>query len=71
MRHDLSCNIVIVVNQLLLAYRGLAPEFLIFVTPPTDITKATDFIHGLKEKQEVWYDMLTTQPNVEHYNHQW
>lgn len=60
MRHGIGCNIVNVANQLSFAYRGLALELQVFVTPPTEATKASDFIRALKEKQEVWHEMMTT-----------
>ena len=59
MRHGIRCNIVDVVNQLFFVYRGLAPELRVFVSPPTKSTNAADFIHVLKEKQEVWHEMMT------------
>ena len=59
MRYGIGCNIVDVANQLSFTYRGLAPELQVFVSPPTKSTKASDFIRTLKEKQEVWYEMLT------------
>ncbi len=59
MRHGIGCNIVDVANQLSFAYRGLAPELRVFVTPPTEATRAFDFIRALEEKQEVWHEMMT------------
>lgn len=50
MRHRLGCNIVNIANQLSFAYRGLALELRVFFTPPTNSTKATDFIAALEEK---------------------
>ncbi len=67
MRHGIGCNIVNVANQLSFAYRGLAPELRVFVTPPTKSTKAFDFIRALKEKQEVWHEMMTTPPTPHRY----
>lgn len=51
--HRLGCNIVDIANQLLFAYKGLAPELRVFITLLTDTTKATDFIEALEEKLEV------------------
>lgn len=59
MRHGIGCNIKEVANQLSFAYRGLSPELRVFVTPPTQSTKAADFIRTLEEKQEVWFEMMT------------
>lgn len=53
MRHGIGCNIIDVANQLSFAYRGIAPELRVFVSPPTESTKAADFIRTLEEKQEV------------------
>ena len=61
MRHRIGCNIVDVPNQLSFAYKRLAPKLRVFVSPPTESTKASDFIWALKEKQEVWYNMLSIQ----------
>ncbi|MCJ1348712.1 hypothetical protein MMC31_006945, partial [Peltigera leucophlebia] len=52
MRHGIGCNIVDVANQLSFAYRGIAPELRVFVSPPTESTKVADFIRALEEKQE-------------------
>lgn len=60
MRHKIGYNIVDVTNQLFFIYRGIAPELRVFVLPPTEITKASDFVRALEEKQEVWYKMMTT-----------
>ena len=59
MRHEIGCNIVDVTNQLFFAYRGIAPELRVFISPLTEATRASDFIHALEEKQEVWYEMMT------------
>ena len=68
MRHGIGCNIVDVANQLSFAYRGLAPELRVFVSPPTESTKAADFICTLEEKQEVWHEMMTTAGPQRYYN---
>ena len=68
MRHGIGCNIVDVANQLSFAYRGLAPELRVFVSPPTESTKAADFIRTLEEKQEVWHEMMTTAGPQRYYN---
>ncbi len=68
MRHGIGCNIVDVANQLSFAYRGLAPELRIFVSPPTESTKATDFIRTLEEKQEVWHEMMAISAGPRYYN---
>ena len=72
MRHGIGCNIIDVANQLSFAYRGIAPEFRVFVSPPTKSTKAADFICALEKKQEVWYKMMIT-PATSHryYNPAW
>ncbi len=44
MRYGIECNIVNVANQLFFAYRGLAPELRVFVSPPTELTKVADSI---------------------------
>ena len=67
MRHGIGCNIVDVANQLFFTYRGLAPELRVFVSPPTEVTKAADFIRALEEKQEVWYEMMTTPSGPSRY----
>ncbi len=67
MRHGIGCNIVNIVNQLSFAYRSLAPELRVFVTPPTESTKASDFIRALEEKQEVWHEMMTTPATPHRY----
>ena len=67
MRHGIRCNIVDVANQLSFAYRGLAPELRVFVSPPTESTKAADFICALEEKQEVWHQMMTTLAGPQRY----
>ena len=67
MRHGIGCNIVDVANQLSFAYRGLAPELRVFISPPTELTKAADFIRALKEKQEVWHEMMTTPAMPQRY----
>lgn len=61
MRHGIGCNIVDVSNQLSFAYRELAPKLRVFVSLPTELTKASDFIRALEQKQKVWYDMFSTQ----------
>lgn len=60
MWHSIRCNIVDIANQLSFAYKGLAPELQVFVTLPTKLINAFDFIRALKEKQEVWHKMMTT-----------
>lgn len=60
MQYSIECNIINIANQLSFAYRGIAPELQIFVSPPTDSKKAADFICTLEEKQEVWHKMMTT-----------
>ena len=67
MRHGIGCNIVDVANQLSFAYRGLAPELRVFVMPPTESTKASDFICALEEKQEVWHEIMTTPATPHKY----
>lgn len=66
-RHGIGCNIVNIANQLSFAYRGIAPELRVFVSPPTDLTKAADFIRTLEEKQEVWHEMMTTPATFQRY----
>ena len=67
MRYGIGCNIVDVANQLSFAYRSLAPELRVFVSPPTESTKAADFIRALEEKQEVWHEMMTTPAGPQRY----
>ena len=67
MQHGIGCNIVDVANQLSFAYRGLAPELWVFVSPSTESTKAADFICALEEKQEVWHEMMTTPAGPQQY----
>ena len=50
MRYGIGCNIVDVANQLSFAYRGLAPELRVFVSPSTESTKAANFIRAFEEK---------------------
>lgn len=50
MRYGIGSNIVDVTNQLSFAYRGITPELRVFVLPPTESTKVTDFIRALEEK---------------------
>ena len=59
MRHGIGCNIVDVANQLCFAYRSIAPKLKVFVSPPTESTRAADFIRALEEKQEVWHEMMS------------
>ena len=68
MRPGIEWNIVNVANQLSFAYWGLAPELQVFVSPPTESTKAADFICTLKEKQEVWHKIMTTPGPQQYYN---
>ncbi len=67
MRHGIGCNIVNITNQLSFAYRGLASELRVFVSPPTKSTKATDFIYTLEEKQEVWHKMMAASSAPQRY----
>ena len=67
MRHGIGCNIIDVANQLSFAYRGIAPELRLFVSPPTELTKAADFIRALEEKQEVWHEMMTAPSAPQRY----
>ncbi len=60
MRHGIGYNIVDVANQLFFAYRGIAPKLRVFVSPPTESTKASDFIRALEKKQKVWHEMMAT-----------
>lgn len=60
MRHGIGCNIVNVAYQLSFVYLSLAPDLWVFVSLPTELTNAADFIRALEEKQEVWYEMMTT-----------
>lgn len=57
--HSIGYNIVNVANQLFFAYQGIASKLQVFVLPPTESTKAVDFICALKKKQEVWQKMMT------------
>lgn len=47
MQHNIGCNIIDVANQLFFTYQGLVPELRVFVSPPIELTKATDFIYSL------------------------
>ena len=67
MRHGIGCNIIDVANQLSFAYRGLAPELRVFISPLTESTKVADFICALEEKQEVWHEMMTTPAGPQRY----
>ncbi len=72
MRHGIGCNIVDIANQLSFAYWGLASELQVFVSPPTESTKAADFIRTFEEKQEVWHEMMTTPSKPpRYYNPAW
>lgn len=53
MQYRISSNIINVTNQLFFAYQKLASKLRIFISPPTKLTKAVDFIYALKEKQKV------------------
>lgn len=70
MQYGIGCNIVNVANQLFFAYRGIALELRVFVSSPIESTRATDFIHALEKKQEVWHEMISipTVSNQYHYN---
>lgn len=59
-RYEISCNIVDIINQLSFTYRGVAPELKIFIPPPTQITKVSDFIYLMEEKREAWFDMFAS-----------
>ena len=67
MQYGIGCNIIDVANQLSFAYRGLASEHQVFVSPPTELTKATNFIRALEKKQEVWHEMMTTPSGPPRY----
>lgn len=72
MRYGIECNIIDVANQLSFAYQGIALELWVFVSPPTELTKAANFIHVLEEKQEVWHKMMTTPTtSYRYYNLAW
>ena len=68
MRHGIGCNIVDVANQLSFAYRSIAPELRVFVSPPTESIRAADFIRALKEKQEVWHKMMSVPAVLSRYH---
>lgn len=68
MRHGIGCNIIDVINQFFLAYRGLAPELIVFVLPQTKSNKADDFIYILKKKQDVRYRMMTISIILNQYH---
>lgn len=57
LRHCIGANVVDEANQICHAYRGLAPELKIVVTPPTESTKTSDFTQEL-EKGQVLYEKL-------------
>ena len=67
MQHGIGCNIVDVANQLSFAYRDLASELRVFVSPPTESTKAADLIHALEKKKEVWHEMMTAPAGPQQY----
>lgn len=50
MCHSIGYNIVNMANQLFFAYRGTAPELRVFILPPTESTRAANFIRALEEK---------------------
>lgn len=57
---SIGYNIVNVANQLSFTYHGIAPKLRVFILPPTESTKVSNFIHTLKNKQEVWHEMMAT-----------
>lgn len=59
MQHNIRCNIIDFANQFFFTYQGLVPELQVFVSSPIKLTKAADFIRTLKEKPEVWHEMMT------------
>lgn len=59
MCHEIGYNIVNIANQLFFAYCDITPELRVFVLPSTEVTRASDFIRTLEEKQEVSYEMMT------------
>ena len=67
MRHGIGCNIVDIANQLSFAYRGLAPELRVFISPTTESTKTADFICTFEEKQEIWHEMMTASSALQWY----
>lgn len=67
MRHGIRCNLVDIANQLFFAYRSLALELRVFVMSLTEVTKAFDVIRALKEKEEVWHEMMTTPTTSPRY----
>ena len=67
MQHGIGCNIVDMANLLSFAYRGIASKLRVFVSPPTDSTKASNFIHALEENQEVWHEMMATPATPHRY----
>ena len=68
MQHRIGYNIVNVANQLSFAYRGLAPKLQVFISPPTESTKAADFVCALEKQQKVWYEMMTTLAGSQRYD---
>ena len=67
MQYGIRCNIVDIANQLSFAYRGIAPELRVFVSPPIELKKAVDFIRALEEKQKVWHEMMTALLGPQQY----
>lgn len=52
MRHGIGCNIVDIGNQLSFAYCGIALKLRVFVLPPTESTRAADFIRALEKNKK-------------------
>lgn len=67
MQHSIRYNIINIANQLSFAYRGLAPELQVFISPSTKLRKVADFICAFEEKQEVWHEMMTIPAGPQQY----
>lgn len=63
MRHGIGCNIVKIANQLSFTYRDIAPKLRVYISPSIETTKTSDFIYALKNKQNVWCEIMTS-PNL-------
>lgn len=50
MQDSIGRNIIDVTNQLSFVYQELASKLSIFISPPTKLVKAADFIRAFEEK---------------------
>lgn len=55
MCRGMGYNIVKITNRLCFAFYGITPELRVLISLSIEAMRASDFIHTLKEKQEIWH----------------